>query len=138
MGLVHAANATALPTCRVAALVDSNRERLTRASEICGGATALFTSVEELAEAGVCDATFVVTPTEHHRRHATALLHAGHRVLLEKPLTGTLEGDRDFAEELKRDYPGSLMIAFQRRFTDTRAMAFYPICRFTMWTKSCG
>ena len=76
----------------------------------------LFTSVQELANAGVCHATVVVTPTAKHREHATALIRTGHRVLLEKPLTGTLEGDRGFAAELDRDHPSALMLAFQRRF----------------------
>jgi hypothetical protein len=33
----------------------------------------------------------VVTPTEHHQAHA--ICWCGHRVLMEKPLTGTLAGD---------------------------------------------
>ena len=36
--------------------------------------------------------------------------------MVEKPLTGTLEGDRDFAAELDAQHPNSLMLAFQRRF----------------------
>jgi predicted dehydrogenase len=37
-------------------------------------------------------------------------------VLLEKPLTGTIESDREFAAQLDRYRPDSLMLAFQRRF----------------------
>jgi predicted dehydrogenase len=58
----------------------------------------------------------VVTPTENHREHAALMIRSGHRVLLEKPLTGTLESDREFAAELARDFPQALMLAFQRRF----------------------
>jgi myo-inositol 2-dehydrogenase/D-chiro-inositol 1-dehydrogenase len=47
-----------------------------------------------------------------------ALVKAGHRVLLEKPLTGTLEGDRACCAELDRDFPNALMLAFQRRFDE--------------------
>jgi myo-inositol 2-dehydrogenase/D-chiro-inositol 1-dehydrogenase len=39
-------------------------------------------------------------------------------VLVEKPLTGTLEGDREFAAWLDREYPNALMLAFQRRFDE--------------------
>jgi myo-inositol 2-dehydrogenase / D-chiro-inositol 1-dehydrogenase len=46
------------------------------------------------------------------------LIRAGHRVLLEKPLTGSLEADRKFAAELDRDHPHALMLAFQRRFDE--------------------
>ena len=119
MGLVHARNAAALAQagqCELAALADPDPERLGRAAEVCGGSPELFRSVEELAKSRICSTTFVVTPTELHRRHATLLLQAGHRVLLEKPLTGTLDGDREFAAELDRDHPNGVMIAFQRRF----------------------
>ena len=75
-----------------------------------------FFLLEELAKAGVCEATIIVTPTDNHRDHAAALIAAGHRVLLEKPLTGSLEADREFAAELDRSHPQSLMLAFQRRF----------------------
>ena len=43
----------------------------------------VFSSIEELARAGVCDATVVVTPTDSHREHAAILIAAGQRVLLE-------------------------------------------------------
>src|SRR5262249_30710205 len=81
-----------------------------------GCSAPVFGSVDELAAAKVCESTFVVTPTDCHRAHAAMLVKAGHRVLLEKPLTGTLEGDAEFAGELDRDHPNSVMLAFQRRF----------------------
>ena len=57
-----------------------------------------------------------MTPTAEHREHASALIQAGQRVLVEKPLTGTLEGDRDFVAELDAKFADALMLAFQRRF----------------------
>jgi myo-inositol 2-dehydrogenase/D-chiro-inositol 1-dehydrogenase len=65
----------------------------------------------------------IVSPTESHREHASILVKAGHRVILEKPLTGTLEGDIEFCAELDRDHPNSLMLAFQRRFDGALAYA---------------
>ena len=44
------------------------------------------------------------------------MIEAGQRVFLEKPLTGTLQGDRDFAALLEREHPQALMLGFQRRF----------------------
>jgi predicted dehydrogenase len=76
----------------------------------------VFGSVEELIAANVCDATMIVTPTALHRQHAEMLVRAGHRVLLEKPLTGTLAGDKEFCDQLDREYPSAVMLAFQRRF----------------------
>jgi myo-inositol 2-dehydrogenase/D-chiro-inositol 1-dehydrogenase len=78
----------------------------------------IFSSVEELAASGSCDAAVIVTPTENHREHAATMIAAGKRVLLEKPLTGTLESDREFAAELGRKHPHALMLAFQRRFDE--------------------
>ena len=119
MGWVHARNAMELQRsggCLVAALVDSDLGRAQRFAAQYGCSAPVFATVAELAQAKVCTATFVVTPTDCHRSHTTTLVKAGHRVLLEKPLTGTLEGDSAFAAELDRDYQDSVMLAFQRRF----------------------
>ena len=62
------------------------------------------------------DAVVLVTSTDRHRDHALSLIQSGHRVLLEKPLTGTLDGDRELALQLDRGHPNALMLAFQRRF----------------------
>jgi myo-inositol 2-dehydrogenase/D-chiro-inositol 1-dehydrogenase len=44
------------------------------------------------------------------------LIARGHRVLVEKPLTGNLDADLEFAAELDRDHPQAMMLGFQRRF----------------------
>jgi predicted dehydrogenase len=119
MGWVHARNAVELQrarNCQLAALVDKDIERARRFAAHFECRVPVYESVEDLIAANVCNATFVVTPTDCHRTNTTALVKAGHRVLLEKPLTGTLEGDTAFAAELERDHPNSVMLAFQRRF----------------------
>src|SRR5688572_14175980 len=120
MGQIKALNVVELAresgSCSLAALVDAVIALARRFADCHDCDVPVFASVDELAAAGVCDATVVVTPTENHREHAAILIRAGHRVLLEKPLTGTLEGDREFASELDTRYPNSLMLAFQRRF----------------------
>jgi predicted dehydrogenase len=69
-----------------------------------------------LIRSGASEAAVVVTPTASHRQHASQLVEAGHRILLEKPLTGTIDSDREFSAQLDRFYPDALMLAFQRRF----------------------
>lgn len=120
MGAVHLLHAIELERetghCRLVAVADSDVDRARRALGETGSEVPIFDSVAELAEAGVCDATVVVTPTALHREHATALIRAGQRILLEKPLTGNVEQDREFAAEIDRGHSDAVMIAFQRRF----------------------
>lgn len=120
MGQIHGLHVHELMhetgTCQLTALAEINPDRASCFMNEIGHEVPVFSSIEELARAGVCDATVIVTPTDLHREHAAILVAVGQRVLVEKPLTGTLEGDRDFAAELDRGYPNSLMLAFQRRF----------------------
>ena len=109
MGWVHARNIVEIAretgACELVALVDADRARLERFAAEHALKVNLFSSVQELADSDACRATLVATPTEKHREHATTLIRAGHRVLLEKPLTGTLDGDREFAAELDSRLP---------------------------------
>src|SRR5689334_21102208 len=120
MGAVHARHVHELAqetgNCELAALVDHDMEAARRCSSELGSKAPVFASLEEFAKAGVCNATVIATPTPDHREHASTLIAAGHRVLLEKPLTASIEADREFAAELDRDHPNALMLAFQRRF----------------------
>ena len=122
MGAVHALHLHELArdtqTCRLAALADIDPDRIRRFNAEIGQQIPGFASLEDLATAGACDAVVIVTPTDNHREHAARMIASGHRVFLEKPLTGTLEGDQAFAAELDRDHPQALMLAFQRRFDE--------------------
>jgi myo-inositol 2-dehydrogenase/D-chiro-inositol 1-dehydrogenase len=122
MGAIHALHASELAReiegCELIALAEADDQRARQVRAEIGQEVRIFSSVEALAEARVCDAVVIVTPTDHHRIHADAMIAAGSRVLLEKPLTGTLEGDRRFAAELDQHHPESLMLAFQRRFDE--------------------
>ena len=120
MGPIHALHVHELQKetgrCVLSAIVDIEIGRAQRVAAELGGNIAVFSSIRELLAAGASQASVVVTPTDNHRSNAAELIHGGQRVLMEKPLTGTLEGDREFAASLDRDHPGALMLAFQRRF----------------------
>jgi myo-inositol 2-dehydrogenase/D-chiro-inositol 1-dehydrogenase len=122
MGAIHALHVHELArdaqTCQLVALAEPDRGRARRFLSEIGQDIPVFPSVGALAESGICEAAVVVTPTDNHCEHAGTLISAGYRVLLEKPLTGTLDGDRAFAAELERDHPNALMLAFQRRFDE--------------------
>jgi myo-inositol 2-dehydrogenase / D-chiro-inositol 1-dehydrogenase len=120
MGVIHALHVHELArdteACQLVALAEPDSDRARRFLADIGRDVPVLPSVDALAESGICDAAVIVTPTDKHREHAAALISAGYRVLLEKPLTGTLEADRAFAADLDRNFPDALMLAFQRRF----------------------
>jgi myo-inositol 2-dehydrogenase/D-chiro-inositol 1-dehydrogenase len=118
IGVMHAANALQIAqenpaSCQVTAYVDAD---LARARAAAPAGVRVFGSIAELLGSGAANAAVVCTPTEVHAEHAGALIRAGYRVLLEKPMTESLEKDRVFAAELDARYPHALMLAFQRRF----------------------
>jgi myo-inositol 2-dehydrogenase / D-chiro-inositol 1-dehydrogenase len=120
MGQIHALHVQELARetgkCSLAALVDPDAERARQVAASLDSNVPIFTSLEEFAKAGASNATVVVTPTGNHRDNTLTLIAAGQRILLEKPLTGTLEGDREFCAQLDRHHPNAVMLAFQRRF----------------------
>ncbi len=122
MGAIHALHVHELERdtgcCQLAAIAEPDADRARNFLNGKGLNIPVFRDVDELAKSQICDAAVIVTPTQDHRAHATALISAGYRVLLEKPLTGTLEDDRAFAAELDSSHPNALMLAFQRRFDE--------------------
>ena len=127
MGVVHALHILELSretdSCVFSALVDPNVERAKEYAQAHGLDAPVFATLGEMAAANVADATVLATPTHLHNRNALELAAAGHRMLLEKPLTGTLAGDIELAGELDRRYPNAVMLAFQRRFDAPLAYA---------------
>lgn len=122
MGAIHALHVYELArdtqACQLVAVAEPDSGRARRFLSEIGSDLPVFPSVDELAKSRICDTAVVVTPTDNHREHAATLINAGFRVLLEKPLTGTVEADCAFAAELDRDHPDALMLAFQRRFDE--------------------
>ena len=93
MGSIHALHLHELSrdtqTCQLVALAEPDLQRARRFLLDIGQDIPVFPSVHALATSGICNAAVVVTPTGDHHEHAAALISAGYRVLLEKPLTGT-------------------------------------------------
>jgi len=127
IGALHALHAKELvdrsDDVELKALVDADVERARTTAQELGGDLQVFASVEELAAAGLANAAVISTPTDQHRAHAEALIEAGHRVLLEKPMTQSLAEDREFVAWLDEKAPHALMLAFQRRFDPALAHA---------------
>lgn len=120
IGQIHALHASEVSRdtegCTLAAVVDCDDARARDLARDLESDPAVFTSVRDLIESGAANASVVATPTAEHRGHAEALVDAGHRVLLEKPMTEDVESDRAFVGRLNEHAPRAIMLAFQRRF----------------------
>ena len=120
MGMIHALHIHELAKesslCQLTAVSTIDKPAADRFLAMTGGSTPVVNDIAELAQSGLSDVTIIATNTPLHREHALMMIRAGQRVFLEKPLTGTLDGDREFAQLLERDHPQSLMLGFQRRF----------------------
>jgi myo-inositol 2-dehydrogenase/D-chiro-inositol 1-dehydrogenase len=77
-----------------------------------------FNTVADLAEANLIDGALIASRTEDHEPNARTLIEAGCRVLLEKPMTHSLESAEAFLADLDSDpvHKNALMQAFMRRF----------------------
>ena len=63
-------------SCVLAALADIDVEHARSYAVQIGSEIPIFASIEELADAGVCNATVIVTPTENHRERVLTLEQA--------------------------------------------------------------
>ncbi len=102
--------------CTLVALVDADLAKAQRIAAEQGAEVGCFSSIEQLIDSGVANAAICSTPTDYHEQHATLLIGAGFRVLLEKPMTASLASDRAFVKKLNQTAPDALMLGFQRRF----------------------
>ena len=126
IGVFHARHVQELAAergdCVLAAVVDGYGDLAQQvAAELQAGqasAIGVFSDVDELVAAGAIDGAFIASRTENHYRDAKTLIDAGLRVLMEKPLTHSLETAREFAAYLSADEfrRTALMQAFMRRF----------------------
>jgi myo-inositol 2-dehydrogenase/D-chiro-inositol 1-dehydrogenase len=126
IGALHSQHAVELAVssgaCQLTAIVDARTDHAraiaNQLGSTQGSSIKVYPSVEALIDAGVCDASVVCTPTDQHGPHLRALVRARKRVMVEKSLTGSLEGDRALVSELDAHYPNSVMLAFQGRFDE--------------------
>jgi predicted dehydrogenase len=120
MGMIHALHIHELAQesdlCRLTCVSTADRKAADTFLSLTGGSTPVFDDICGLAKSSLCDVSIIATNTPLHRDHSLMMIQAGQRVFLEKPLTGTLQGDREYAELLEREHPRALMLGFQRRF----------------------
>lgn len=131
IGAYHAGNVQALAgergECVLVAVADGYADTAQRvAAKLQPNQTEpiqAFPSTAALRDAGVCDVAVIGSRTEDHEQDTLTLVDAGCRVLLEKPLTGSLETARRFCTALQADHEDAVMLAFMRRFDPALAYA---------------
>lgn len=120
MGMIHALHIHELAQesnlCRLTAVSTLDKQAASKFHSLIDASTPVFENIEALAKSDTCDVVVIATNTDSHREHSLMMIRAGKRVFQEKPLTGTLEGDREYAALLEREYPHALMLGFQKRF----------------------
>ncbi|HEY1208072.1 MAG TPA: Gfo/Idh/MocA family oxidoreductase, partial [Terracidiphilus sp.] len=102
--------------CRLAAVSTLDKQAADKFHTLIDASVPVFDNINALANSGTFDVAVIATNTDSHREHSLMMIRSGRRVFQEKPLTGTLEGDREYAALLEREYPHSLMLGFQKRF----------------------
>jgi myo-inositol 2-dehydrogenase/D-chiro-inositol 1-dehydrogenase len=120
MGMIHALHIHELAQesdlCRLVAVSTLDKQAAEKFHSLIDASTPVFENIEALTLSDTCDVAVIATNTDSHREHSLLMIRAGKRVFQEKPLTGTLEGDREYAALLEREHPHALMLGFQKRF----------------------
>jgi predicted dehydrogenase len=98
LGRFHAQKYAALPAVRLVAVADPGESARTAVAAEVG--TRAVADWRELL--GQVDAVSIATPTPHHHAIARAFLDAGAHVLVEKPMTTTVDEARDLIAAARR------------------------------------
>lgn len=110
-GKFHAQKYATLPGCELVAVVDNNPEQARSVGE--QNNTRALTDYRSLL--GEVDAVSIAVPTSLHFEVARDFLHAGVHVLVEKPITVTVE-EADELIRIARDKDLRLMVGHLERF----------------------
>lgn len=111
IGINHARVLAEIERADLVAIYDADPVRAKEVAERFG--TRAVESVEELS--GLVDAASVATPTVTHVDVGTLLMKAGKHVLVEKPISDTLDGARELVETA-RDHGVILQVGHIERF----------------------
>ena len=102
-----------LPEARLLAMADVNRERLRDRSERFQ-VKAAFDDYRRLLDHPGVDIVAILTPPAFHLEMALAAMEAGKHILLEKPITTTLDEATILCEKARR-YEGKICVAYNLR-----------------------
>ena len=121
LGRFHAQKYAAMQGVELVGVTDIDRERAETVAAECG--TQAFTDYRQLLP--LVDAVSVVVPTIHHHRVTKECLQSGVDVLVEKPITTTLE-EADDLIALAKEHQRILQVGHLERFNPA-VLAMRPL-----------
>lgn len=111
LGRFHARKYVAQPDAELVAVADCNPQNAARVASDCG--CLALTDYHELL--GQVNAVSIAVPTTHHHEVAKAFLERGTHVLLEKPITATIDEAVEL-NRIAREHGAVLQIGHLERF----------------------
>ncbi len=112
--LAHIPNWKKIPGVELVAVCDSNRTRARAVAEKFG-IPQFFTDSDEVMKLETVDAVDICAPTNFHKPLALAALASGKHVLVEKPMSRTVE-EAEQMVRAARQHKRKLMVAMNVRF----------------------
>ncbi len=110
----HLPALASLPAVRVVAMADVDPQRLKDRSEHFQ-IKAVFDDYRRLLEYPGIDVVAILTPPAFHMEMALAAIQAGKHILLEKPITATIDEANVLCEKA-RGFQGKICVAYNLRF----------------------
>ena len=113
VGQIRKAAVDAMPDCTLSAVFDAN----TAAARQVASGVRVFESAESMFASDVCEAVIVSTPPASHEALAVAALESGKHVMVEKPMSNSLEACGRMLETSRRTGK-VLTVGFNHRYFD--------------------
>ena len=121
MGVEHIHNIRALPEATVTAIADPHQPSLDTGAAACDGPVAQFHDFRSLLHSGLCDAVVVATPNMTHLDVLTEVLATDLAVLIEKPLSITVDECRQLVS-LGQDRRALTWVGLEYRYIPSIAI----------------
>jgi len=107
----HITSISKLPNAKIIGITDLNRENAEARAKICNAP--VFDKMEDCLDQA--DMVFILTPPSTHKDLAIKAMRAGKHVVVEKPISATVEDAEAMVEEAEKNKI-KLMVGFNMRF----------------------
>lgn len=107
----HVQSIAQLPNAKIVGIVDPDQERAGEKAKLCGAD--IYQDIDDCLDKA--DMVFVLTPPSTHRAIAVKAMRAGKHVMVEKPISATIEDAQAMIDEAALNHV-KLMVGFNMRF----------------------